>query len=582
MSSRSAIRALGIALLMAAVAGALWVGWQVWQVNRDLRSSVEDASALRSALEAGDQPSSQAAVDRLEEHTGSAAERTRGVTWSVLTRVPWFGDDARGVRLVADVANDLTVKGLAPLVADASDLEAMLPQEGRVPLDALVSLQEPVSKANGAFADADERLRDEDPASFVGPVKSKYRDLVRRVADAADALSSADVALQLLPGMLGEDGPRNYLLVFQNNAEVRATGGLPGAVSVLRADAGALTLTRQVTAASFGVLDEPVLPLSDAERQIYGDQLGVFFQDANFTPDYPRTAELMKARWEQVYDDKLDGVLSIDPVALSYLLGATGPVQVGGVTLTEENAVRELLHEPYLRYEDPVDQDEFFRQVARGVFDHVTSGVGDPRALMRALVRAGEEHRLYLHSFDSAEQSLITGRGIAGELQTEAAAGPHVGIYLNDATGSKMSYFLRVRARVDVTSCAGGVQTLDGIARLRSDAPPDAGTTLPASVTGGGKYGTEPGSQLVAVRIYAPVDGTIEQVILDGKLLRDIEIVLHERRQVATSFVLIKPQQTIDLTWRMRAAAGQTGDVTVNVTPGIEPRDSWSTATSVC
>ncbi|TFB67457.1 DUF4012 domain-containing protein [Cryobacterium sp. Hz9] len=36
-------------------------------------------------------------------------------------------------------------------------------------------------------------------------------------------------AVQLLPAMLGADGQRSYLLLFQNNPEVRATGGLPGA-----------------------------------------------------------------------------------------------------------------------------------------------------------------------------------------------------------------------------------------------------------------------------------------------------------------------------------------------------------------
>ena len=41
--------------------------------------------------------------------------------------------------------------------------------------------------------------------------------------------------------------------------------------------------------------------------------------------------------------------MALDPVAMSYLLDGTGPVQVDGTTLTRDNVVDELLNKPYLR-----------------------------------------------------------------------------------------------------------------------------------------------------------------------------------------------------------------------------------------
>lgn len=582
MSRRQFVRAGILLFLLVVVTAGLWTGWQVWNVNRDMRAALTDATALEAALEAGDEQGANAALADLTAHSSSAVERTQTRTWSVLGRLPWFGDDAHGVRLVADVVHDLSRGGLAPLVAESADLEAMLPKGGRVPLDRLVALQEPVAQASEAFATADGRLGQENPEAFVDPLESKYRDLTRRVSDAAEVLSAADTALQLMPEMLGQSAPRDYLLVFQNNAEVRATGGLPGAVSVLHADAGALNLTRHVATSSLGATDDPVLPLTSAERQIYGEQLGTFFLDANFTPAFPRTAELMKARWEQVFDDQISGVLSVDPVALSYMLEATGPVRVGDTELTSDNVVQELLHEVYLRYPNPADQDEFFRQTALAVFQHVTSGAGDPRTLLRALARAGDEHRIYLHSFTQEEQAALSERRIAGELVMDSTVSPQVGVYLNDATGAKMSYFLRTTVRVDSTSCASGSQLLAGTARFRSIAPTDAGATLPDYVTGGGVYGTEPGTQLVAVRLYAPVGGSVDKIMLNSKPLRGTEIVTHETRPVASVYVSLKPQQTLDLTWRMSSPADQTGDVQVLVTPGVEGRDLSSVAASSC
>ena len=184
-----------------------------------------------------------------------AADRTSGTTWSALTNVPVFGDDARAVRLVSTTLADLTGSGLAPLADSASDLESFLPRNGAVPLDALQRLQQPVAEANEAFSRADEDLSAEDPLNFVGPLRDRYRELAAQVSDGASALSTADTALQLLPTMLGSDGQRNYLLVFQNNAEVRATGGLPGAVTLLRVRDGELTLGRQAAGNSFGETD---------------------------------------------------------------------------------------------------------------------------------------------------------------------------------------------------------------------------------------------------------------------------------------------------------------------------------------
>lgn len=580
MRSR-AVRITLFGVLLVVLLLAAWTAWQLWRVNEELGAAVDDAAALEAALEAGDQPRAESALASLDEHTAAAKDRTDGVTFSVLARLPWAGDDAAGVRVAVDVVGDISRGALRPLVDEAADVDSFLPREGRIPVDRLAQLQEPVAAARDAFAEGASRLDAEDSSSYVGALKSRYRELARRVRDTAAALDTADTALQIMPGMLGQSGQRSYVLMFQNNAEVRSTGGLPGAFALLNANDGQLTLPDQRTAGDFTALERPILPLSEAEEAIYGPQLGTFIQDANFTPDFPRTAELVKARWESEFSQRVDGVFAVDPIALSYLLGAVGAVTVDGVELTADNVVDEILHEPYLRY-DSAGQDEFFRQVARAVFEKVVSGDGDPQAIIRALAKGGHEHRLYAHSFDQAEQSALSGTAVAGELVTEPTTGPHVGVYLNDTTASKMSYYLRTKARVDSTSCSDGVQVLDGTARLKSVAPADAGETLPADVTGGGATGLDPGTQLVAVRLYAPVGGELERVTLNGKVLDDIEVVVHDNRPVGTTFVSLEPQQTVDLGWRMRSGPDQGGDVVVTVTPSAQPGNASTTAHSSC
>jgi hypothetical protein len=581
VTSRLARRSLllGVPTLLLVV-GA-WVGWQAYQLNQDLRAAVDDATLLEHALRSGDQPRAESALDSLRGHAGAAADRTGGVTWSGVSRLPSFGDDARGLRLVSQVLSDLASDGLTPLVEDVADLHALVPVHGRVQIERLTALQQPVGDAHASFADADRRLAAEDPGDFLWVLEDSYVELADRVAKAERLLSTADTALRVLPTMLGRDRPRSYLLVFQNNAEVRATGGVPGAISLVTADDGRLRITDQVTAASLGETERPVLRLTAAEKALYGPQLGTYMLDAGFTPDVPRAAALMRARWEQSFDP-VDGVVMVDPVAMSYVLGATGPVKVGDFELTEGNAVRALLHQVYVGLTDTAVQDEYFKLTSRTVFDRMVDGAADPHLLLEALARGASEHRLLVHSFDPAEQDLLDGAVVAGEHTAADATGPQVGIYLNDSTGAKMSYFLRTEVRVDATSCRDGVQRVTGTATFRSEAPKDAVRSLPAYVTGGGDYGIDPGSQLVAMRIYGPVGGTIDTLTLGGEDLGKVRTVDHDGRPVATVYPILGPQQTEEVGWTMTSGADQDGDVVVSVTPGVEPTDASSTAPTAC
>jgi hypothetical protein len=275
-------------------------------------------------------------------------------------------------------------------------------------------------------------------------------------------------------------------------------------------------------------------------------------------------------------------VLSLDPVAISYVLGVTGPIAVDGVELSKENAVDELLHQVYIRHPQPAAQDVFFRQVATAFFDKVSGGVKDPQALVRALAKGVGEHRIYVHDFDADTQQELAGKAIAGDLVTDPSTAPQVGVYLNDATGAKMSYYLRYQVDVDATYCNRGVQGLTGHMVLMSEAPADAGKTLPDYITGGGIYEVTPGNQVVVVNIYGPVDGAISAVSLNGKPITGFPAVDDRGRKVVSTYVELKPQQKVDLTWRMKSGQDQTSHTVVSVTPSVAAGSSSSQARSAC
>lgn len=574
MSRRRVLLISAGTLLVLVVGLGLLVGWRAVQVNDSLQQAVRDAEDLQTALESGEQADIDEALTALQTSAGESADLTGGPVWTLATWVPYLGDDASGVRTAARVVSDLANNGVGPLAETATELDRLLPKDGRVDTAAVADLQEPVRIAAESLSRASEDLQAEDSSRFVDRFRMEYRELTALVTDAAQAMDSAKVTVDLLPEVLGAEDRRNYLLVFQNNAEIRSTGGLPGAMSIISTEDGRISLGRQDSANRFGERATPVLPLTKDEKAVFTEKLGTYMLDANFTPDWPRAAELIRARWEEVHPERLDGVLTVDTVAVSYLLGVTGPVQVGDYTLTADNAVDTLLNQVYIDFPVPAEQDAFFRLVAKTVFEKIASGeVGKPRELLRALVRAGDEGRVAVHLTDEAEQETIAARRVAGSTRDADGVAQGLDILLQDATASKMSYYLDYRTRAAVTACTAETARVRVTTTLVSN-PPDNPASLPRYITGGANTGTEPGEQLVQVRLLTPSEGRIRGFTIRGKKYGPRSLYL-EDRQVSTAYLLLEPDQPADVVWVVDVP--RRGEIPVRVTPGIDPRDYSST-----
>lgn len=572
---------LGVVAVLVLLIGYLAVTAAL--AARDLRAAQSDAQRLKVALVGNDPAKSQPPLVDLRHHTHSAHRLLSGPVWSTVARLPLIGDDVRAVRLVAAEGDQLAAGPVAGLVGQARGdaLSRLLPRDGRVDLAAVDKVQPVLHTAATDFSRSEALLHGVHRDKLTGWVRGPFDSFSAKIDQASVALDAGDRAARLLPTMLGQDGSKTYLLTFGNNAEIRAGGGLPGAWALLEARDGRIKIIKQGTAGDLPLLPRPALPQTPAEREIYGTQIATYFQDTPFTPDFPRSAELTRAIWQQRMGSDLDGVLSLDTVTLSYLLEATGPIQVpGGPALTAQNATAELLNGIYQREPDNAKQDAYFRAVAKKVFDTLTTSTSQPATLLRALARGVEESRVHANFVDSAQQRIIAGTHVAGELSFAASSHPQLGVYLNDATGSKMSYYLRAHTKVTAQRCASNGQLLSASTQFTSTAPRDI-STLSESVTGGGNYGTPKGQQLVLVRVYGPEGGKIGDFRFDGKTI-PVPVYTDRGRQVAVTVVLLKSQQQTTMTWKTLTGPRQRGSLNFSQTPGITGGGQDTTVPSAC
>ena len=548
----------------------------------DLNAASTNAGQLRDALTAGDQAKASAALSQMQSNVSSAQASLDSSVLSVAAKAPIVGKNVKAVRTIADAVGSVAQDGLPPLVdvADKFNAKTFNPQGGKIDVEAISGLAPSLAASSKAVTDANRRIQSVDADSLLAQLQEPVRDAQDQIGDAASIAARATVASRVVPQMLS--GQHTYLLIFQNNAEVRATGGLPGSYAGLRVDDGQLTLVGQGAGGDLGDLPEDAAPLSDEEKALFTTKLVRDFRDVNFTPDFPRAAEIASAIIEKERGASVDGVISLDPVTLSYLLKGTGPIELSdGTRLTSENAVDVLLNNVYVNFPDGNDQDAFFQSATDQIFDKVIAGAGDPTETLKALTKGTEERRVSLWLKDPALNAEIAGTPLAHELPSGKDASPAIGYYLNDATGAKMQYYLTTKVSGKSTKCTDdGVQSYTTQMDLSSSAPADA-SALPESIQGPG-FGAVPGSMLMNLYVYGPTGGTISAVSFDGKETPYFEELSQDGRPVAQITVQVNPGQTVKVGVNASSGKGQTGATSVTSTPSIKPGRSTQTWASSC
>jgi hypothetical protein len=562
------------ALACLATSAVAWIGVHGLHASEHLRSAGRMVGQLQSQIQLGDTSGARTTLSALKRETQAARAATGGFAWRLGGHLPVVGSDLAAVRTVAVAVDDFAQRGLSPLAetAAAMNLGALAPKNGRIDVAAVQAAAPRIAQAAAAARVARDRVDKIRTEDLFVETKAGVAELRRGLDQAVRATTLAQRVSTLLPAMLGADRPRTYLLLFQNPAEIRATGGMPGAYLVLGTNRGQVQVVDQGTAAGLGSFSSPVLPLDPSMKVLYTERLGIFPADINLTPHFPTAAALAREMYRRHSGRTVDGVLATDPVALSYLLAVTGPIPMPvGEPLTAANAVHKLLSEVYNTMTQTA-QDRYFATAARGVFDKLTGQSRDVAGLVRQLSKAVAERRFLVWSADSHEQVSITGTTVDGELPITDRTSPTVGVFLNDGTGAKLGYYLTYSAELSATSCrSDGSRKLHLRVTLGSTAPKSA---LSKDVTGLALAG---GANAIRtnVSIFSPTGGTVMNVRLD-RVQAPLMAGTERRRWVSMTTVELKPgqSQTVEadlLTGIPPAGAGPTLQPRLWTSPGVNP-----------
>ena len=320
--------------------------------------------------------------------------------------------------------------------------------------------------------------------------------------------------------MMGADGPRTYFMGFQTNAEARGTGGLLGGFGILRFDNGTPSVDVLGPNTDF---NKPFTPID------LGPEYNTLYAIANPTTDsrnsnmsshFPFTAEIWKSMWMQQSGMNVDGVIAIDPVALSYILGAVGSVIMpDGETVTKENVVELTESTVYSRF--PTDQParkQYLQDIASEVVKKITGPVESPRELLDALGKAVSEGRIAVWSSSPAEQQFLEETALAHVIPDDPA--PYAGVVVNNFGGNKLDYYLKREIEYSADACDGETRKSTVIVRLTNTAPdgplPDyvaVSEGLPSDLP----INVPSGTSVSSVVLIATTNAQLQSAIVDGR-----------------------------------------------------------------
>lgn len=521
--------------MWAGVAGAVvvagfvgWLGYTGIAARSALVSAQGFAGDAKDALLAGDGDAATVAAADADRYAQRAAELTGNVAWSVASAVPWLGSPLESTRQIADVVAGLTSEVLIPATEAGSSLspEVLLSDGGRVQLAPLREAAPKLAQASEAAQRWEVAALDISEPSYVSAIGDARVQLQEQVVELSSLLETTALAADIAPAMLGLDGPRTYFLAFQTNAEARGTGGLVGGFGIVRAEDGTVRVDDLGSNVELPSMDprsprrpELIAPADlgpEFDRQ-WGQSGAQFdIRNSNMSAHFPYAAQIWRNMWVQETGHLVDGALATDPVALSYILEATGPVVLAdGQQVTAQNVVELTQSELYARFaDDNRARKDYLQAIAAAVVAEMSGSVDSPQKLLDALGRAAGEGRLAVWSAHEAEQSVLAGTALGHVVPEDDA--PFAGVVINNHAGNKLDYFLRREIEYTAGGCEGSTRESRVRVRLTNDTPFVDLTDYVASQAQN-QLGVPKGTNVAWVSLIATKGATLTSASVDGK-----------------------------------------------------------------
>lgn len=260
-----------------------------------------------------------------------------------------------------------------------------------------------IGLAEDKLALAEGSFKNIDPQNFPSFLNAPINLAKLEIPRAREKLATVRLLLTLLPEITGLNDNKIYLLLFQNNMELRPGGGFIGSYGLAHFVGGRLTkIDIEDVYTADGQLQEAVLPPRPIKD--YLNQGNWFLRDSNWSAHFPSNAA--QAEWflSKSLGIRVDGVIALDVSTLQNLLAALGPVELVDYqeTVDEKNVFEKAeYHSETDFFPGSTAKKDFLSSLSRTLLERVLASEQEqwPRVVSAFASSLKQKHMmLYFHN----------------------------------------------------------------------------------------------------------------------------------------------------------------------------------------
>jgi hypothetical protein len=563
-----------VVVLLAGVALAL-LARPLLEAKREARAAQSDLTSAKNALQADRFGQARDYIRRARAHVDRAQRDAGGLGGDVWSKVPLAGtavDDERHLVDALDQATSVAELGVQiyPIVSGHS---AELVRGQRIDLDLL---QEVADRTSAIGPHLDRAIGDLDQVSgstpFVGgSVEDAKRTALDYLMPLQKTYDTNEPLLQALPGLVGADGPRTYLLAMLNPAELRYSGG--GTLSFT-------TMTFDHGLASFGTSVNVDDILAHGQTQRWQPVAGNPFHrrpearvtGATFSPWWSVSGEELLRGYRKAFPGRpFDGMIGIDLQGLADLFRLTGPLEMPSFgTISADNIVHTLAGS-YGHF-DSIEQRHRLNAELVPAFRQQFFEGGQMQEKVKSLAQSARGRHFVVYFRNREVERSFARAGLTGDLSTTQF--DYLGVFSQNLNGSKTDYWQDRDVTSTIRLRADGSAQAHVHVLVKNDSPP---YTLPEPDPRIG-YTTRYLGTLVA--IFLPRESNVAATLVNG---RPETLKVHvprvrtvtNRSYVQRSFLLDAGQSaTLDARFHVDRAADVLDSRSMTYRLDVDPQDT--------
>jgi hypothetical protein len=351
--------------------------------------------------------------------------------------------------------------------------------------DLVPKIDELSAKAKIVNSEISKINADRYPEKYKGKiVRANIKNIQDLTSQAATLLVSGKPVIEAAPYLLGMDSPRTYLVLFQNDKEIRPTGGFMTAYSIMKVDKAKFSPVSSDDIYNLDAKYKPSTPAPDPiVKYIKGPYVlskNLRFRDMNWSPDFAVSMEAVTTAAKQVGIANVDGIIAVDTQLLTNLLSVIGPIGVPGfgnfsTTIVPECNCPQVIHEleSFADIEGPIIWDPLTGKIIQRppnsdnrkkiigplMNSILSNAMGQPKEKLAPLFEAAyksmlEKHVLF-YLYDEAKQKATSDFGLGGIIRDYDGDYLHV----NDANlgGRKSNLYATEDVEQDIIISKGEV-----------------------------------------------------------------------------------------------------------------------------